>query len=165
MSPAMVLITMWAFRLAAPTSRTFIQVTLVVIGGVITSLGATELNLTGLAYQIIAMSSHAVRLALTQSFLRSAELEMDSLTSLYYFAPVATVIVGVTAVILEGPKLAIADIHTIGLFQLLLNALLAFAVNVATFLLVGNHLGVETNTNYASRSTLLRHSRSACAAS
>jgi hypothetical protein len=135
--PVAVLIAAWAFRQATPTFRTLRLVSIIVIGGIVTSFGTLEFNLKGLSYQILALFSHAVRLVMTQSLLTTTELDMGPLLSLYYFAPVGTVIVGLTSVVVEVPNMAMVDIYNVGLYKLLLNAMLAFAVNVATFLLVG----------------------------
>jgi hypothetical protein len=121
-----------------PNLRTLRQVSIIVIGGIVSSSGTIELNRTGLSYQIVAMLSHAVRLVMMQSLLTTTELEIGPLLSLYYFAPVGTIVVGLTSAIVEVPTMAIADIYNVGLSKILVNVVLAFALNVSTFLLVGN---------------------------
>jgi len=137
--PVAVLVVTWAFQRTIPNLTTLRQVAIIVIGGIVASSGAVELNRIGVSYQMAAMLSHAVRLVMTQSLLTSTELEMGPLLSLYYFAPVGTIIVGLTSAVVEVPTMALADIYNVGLSRLLVNAMLAFAVNVATFLLVGNY--------------------------
>lgn len=66
----------------------------------------------------------------------SAEFKMDPMVSLYYFAPACAVINSVFTLFVEIPKMSMADIYNLGIFILILNAFVAFLLNVAVVLLV-----------------------------
>ncbi|KAI4732328.1 hypothetical protein E4T50_17090 [Aureobasidium sp. EXF-12298] len=68
---------------------------------------------------------------MVQRLLSSAEFKMDPLVSLYYFAPAYTVMNGIVALITE------VDFDHVGYFTLLLNAIIAFGLNVSVVFLIG----------------------------
>jgi hypothetical protein len=73
---------------------------------------------------------------MVQKLLSSAEFKMDPLVSLYYFAPACAVMNGIVSLFVEVPKMSWSDIEKVGYFVLLLNALVAFALNVSVVFLV-----------------------------
>jgi hypothetical protein len=75
---------------------------------------------------------------MVQRLLSSAEFKMDPLVSLYYFAPACAVMNGFVALVVEVPRLTMADIYNVGLFILLANAIVAFMLNVSVVLLVSS---------------------------
>ena len=79
----------------------------------------------------------AVRLVMVQRLLNSAEYKMDPLVSLYYFAPVCAIMNVGVALIFEVPRVSMTEVYQVGLLTLLLNAVVAFALNVSAVFLVG----------------------------
>lgn len=73
---------------------------------------------------------------MVQRLLSGADFKMDPMVSLYYFAPACAAINGVFTIFFELPTLTMADINHVGMGVLLLNALVAFGLNVAVVLLV-----------------------------
>lgn len=73
---------------------------------------------------------------MVQRLLSSAEFKMDPLVSLYYFAPACLVMNGVATLIFEIPKMTMYDIYSVGAYNLLANAGVAFALNIAVVFLV-----------------------------
>lgn len=73
---------------------------------------------------------------MVQRLLSSAEFKMDPLVSLYYFAPACAVMNGIVALVVEVPRMTMADIYKVGFFVLLANAMVAFLLNVSVVLLV-----------------------------
>lgn len=71
-----------------------------------------------------------------QRMLSSAEFKMDPLVSLYYYAPACALINGVVTFVVEVPHMTMGDIYNVGLFTLLLNAIVAFMLNVSVVFLV-----------------------------
>lgn len=61
---------------------------------------------------------------------------MDPLVSLYYFAPACMVMNGLATLVFEVPKMTMADIWGVGIGNLVANASVAFALNVAVVFLV-----------------------------
>lgn len=126
-----------------PNFKTLGNVSLIVIGVVIASFGEIKFVLTGFLFQIAGIVFEAIRLTMVQRLLSSAEFKMDPLVSLYYFAPACAVMNGITALLVEVPKMSLADIQNVGYFPLIANAMVAFALNVSVVFLVGQKQMVE----------------------
>lgn len=71
-----------------------------------------------------------------QRMLSSAEFKMDPFVSLYYYAPACALINGVVTFFVEMPRMTMGDIYSVGIFTLILNAMVAFMLNVAVVFLV-----------------------------
>lgn len=135
-TPVAVLIASWIFGVAPPSLKTLGNVSLIVIGVIIASFGEIQFVLIGFLFQLGGIIFEAIRLVMVQRLLSSAEFKMDPLVSLYYFAPVCAVMNGLTALVVEIPKLQLADIQNVGYFTLLANAMVAFLLNVSVVFLV-----------------------------
>ncbi len=61
---------------------------------------------------------------------------MDPLVSVYYYAPACAGVNGVVMLLTEFPRMSMDDIYGLGIFTLIVNALVAFLLNVAVVLLV-----------------------------
>jgi drug/metabolite transporter (DMT)-like permease len=136
-TPVAVLLATWAFGLAKPEMRTLANVSVIVLGVVLASFGEIRFVLTGVLFQIGGIVFEAVRLVMVQRLLTSADSKMDPLVSLYYFAPVCTLMNGLVALVWEVPKLHMAEVHAVGYHIFLANALVAFALNVSVVFLIG----------------------------
>lgn len=124
--------------------KTLGNVSFIVIGVVIASYGEIKFNLTGFLYQVGGIIFEATRLVMVQRLLSSAEFKMDPLVSLYYFAPACAVMNGLTALVVEVPKMTLADIENVGYFTLLSNAMIAFLLNVSVVFLVRKVISTQT---------------------
>jgi len=156
-----VLLTGWVMGTSPPNMKTLANVSFIVIGVVIASFGEIKFVLTGFLFQIAGIAFEAVRLNMVQSLLSSAEFKMDPLVSLYYFAPACALMNGVVALVIEVPKMTMADINNLGWFVLLSNAMVAFALNVSVVFLVSLNLAASVShalTQYARRSVALPRS-------
>lgn len=78
----------------------------------------------------------ATRLIMIQILLSSEGQNMDPLVSLYYYAPVCAVMNALVAVVMEMGSFQMADVSRVGVVVLLLNAGLAFLLNVSSVFLV-----------------------------
>lgn len=112
------------------------NISFIVIGVIIASYGEILFNPTGFAYQVFGNIFEAFRLVLVQRLL-SAEYKMDPLVSLYYFAPVCAAFNLFLFLIFESKYLLMADLMRVGSTIFILNALVAFALNVSSVFLVG----------------------------
>lgn len=131
-----VLIASWSLGVATPSLKTFGNVSIIVIGVIIASIGEIQFDLTGVLYQIAGLIFEATRLVMVEKLLSSAEYKMDPLVSLYYFAPVCAVMNGVVSLIFEVPSFSIQNIYSVGVLTLLSNAMVAFLLNVSVVFLV-----------------------------
>jgi hypothetical protein len=107
-----------------------------VVGVVIASYGEIQFNMTGFLFQVGGIIFEATRLVMVQRLLSSAEFKMDPLVSLYYFAPACAIMNGLTALVVEVPKMTLAEVANVGYFTLLINAMIAFLLNVSVVFLV-----------------------------
>jgi hypothetical protein len=135
--PVAVLLVSWILGVAPPSLKTLGNVSLIVVGVIIASIGEIKFNLTGFLYQAGGISFEATRLVMVQRLLSSAEYKMDPLVSLYYFAPVCGVMNCLVALFLEIPSMSMQNIYSVGIFMLIANAMIAFLLNVSVVFLVG----------------------------
>jgi len=115
----------------------FLNVSAIVIGVIIASIGEIKFVWIGFIYQICGIIFEALRLTMVQRLLSSAEYKMDPLVSLYYFAPVCAVMNGIVALVWEVPKVTMAEVYNVGFIIFFLNGLCAFLLNVSVVFLIG----------------------------
>ena len=123
--------------LAPPNMRTLFNVSFIVLGVMIASFGEINFVLIGFLFQLGGVVFEAIRLTMVERLLSSAEFKMDPLVSFYYFAPVCAIMNGLLALFVEVPRMQGADFARVGYFILLLNACIAFGLNVSVVFLVG----------------------------
>lgn len=128
----------WALGVSQPNLKVFLNVSTIVVGVVIASIGEIKFVWIGFIYQICGIIFEALRLTMVQRLLSSAEFKMDPLVSLYYFAPVCAAMNFVVAVFWELPKVSMDEVYNVGLFTFFLNGMCAFLLNVSVVFLVSN---------------------------
>lgn len=89
---------------------------------------------------MLGVCFEATRLAMVERLLSSAEFKMDPMVSLYYFAPVCALMNGCVALVLEIPTLPMSQITDIGFSTFIVNAGVAFCLNLSVVFLVSNIL-------------------------
>lgn len=134
--PAAVLLCSWVFGMEAPNMKKLGNVLFIVLGVMIASYGEIHFVLAGVLFQIGGVVFEAIRLTMVGRLLSSAEYKMDPLVSFYYFAPVCAIMNGLVSLFLEVPKISLEAVAHVGYFTLLLNALIAFGLNVSVVFLV-----------------------------
>jgi hypothetical protein len=135
-TPVAVLISSWTLGVSKPNLRQFLNVSTIVVGVIIASIGEIHFVWVGVLYQIGGVIFEALRLTMVQRLLSSADFKMDPLVSVYYFAPICAVMNGVVALIWEVPRASMDEVYHVGLFTFFLNGLCAFMLNVSVVLLV-----------------------------
>ncbi|KAI5467002.1 triose-phosphate transporter family-domain-containing protein [Mariannaea sp. PMI_226] len=136
-TPVAVLLSGWALGISQPNLRQFLNVSAIVVGVIIASMGEIHFVTIGVLYQIGGVLFEALRLTMVQRLLSSADFKMDPLVSLYYFAPICAVMNGVVALIWEIPRCSMDEVYNVGLFTFFLNGLCAFMLNVSVVFLIG----------------------------
>ncbi|KAI0020492.1 triose-phosphate transporter family-domain-containing protein [Xylariomycetidae sp. FL0641] len=131
------LLATWAFGMAAPNLKVLVNVSAIVIGVAIASFGELKFEMFGFLVQISGIVAEALRLVMVQRLLSSEEFKMDPLVSVYYYAPACAIINGVVTLFVEVPRMSMGDIYSVGVFTLIINALVAFGLNVSVVLLIG----------------------------
>ncbi|KAK6612020.1 DUF250 domain membrane protein [Botrytis cinerea] len=136
-TPVAVLLTSWALGVAEPNMKTLFNVSFIVIGVVIASIGEIDFVVIGVLFQIGGIVFEAIRIVMVQRLLSSAEFKMDPLVSLYYFAPVCAIMNFCVALFWEIPTMTMGDFYNVGFWTLLANAMCAFMLNVSVVFLIG----------------------------
>lgn len=137
-TPVAVLLATWGMGMAPANMKVLANVSIIVIGVVIASFGEIKFNLVGFLFQIGGIIFEATRLVMVQGLLSSADFKMDPMVSLYYFAPICAVMNGVVALFLEFPHVTMDHVYSVGIWLLVLNAVVAFLLNVSVVFLVSD---------------------------
>lgn len=138
-APVAVLLCSWAFRIKEPSLKTFANVAAIVLGVMVASFGEMSFSWMGVIYQLGGIVFEAVRLTMIEVMLAgdSDQKKMDPLVSLYYYAPVCAVTNVFVALAVEASTFKIEHLLNVGFGMLILNASVAFMLNVASVMLIG----------------------------
>ncbi|KAH6626337.1 triose-phosphate transporter family-domain-containing protein [Chaetomium sp. MPI-SDFR-AT-0129] len=141
-APVAVLLTSWAWGVEDPSLKRFINVLLIVAGVALASFGEIDFSVAGFLFQVGGIVFEAVRLVMIQVLLSGDTQKMDPLVSLYYYAPICAVMNVIIAIGSEANKFDPADLAKAGYGLLLLNAAIAFLLNVSSVFLIGKTSGL-----------------------
>ncbi|KAL6769719.1 EZY14 [Auxenochlorella protothecoides x Auxenochlorella symbiontica] len=117
---------------------------LIAAGVVVCAVGEANLVVKGLVQQLAALLFEAARLTLVQILMNSKGLAMNPLQSLYYVSPACLLCLLVPFALVEYSSL-LQSPPVIYPTVLLANALTAFALNLAVFLLIGKTSALTMN--------------------
>jgi drug/metabolite transporter (DMT)-like permease len=135
-APVAVLFVGWAWGVENPTLRRLLNIVVIVAGVALASFGEIDFSWAGFLFQLGGIWFEAMRLVLIQILLSGDGQKMDPLVSLYYYAPVCAVMNIIIAIVSEAHKFDLADAAKAGYGLLLLNAMVAFILNVSSVFLV-----------------------------
>ena len=124
---------------------TFLNMIMVTLGVAIASFGELNFNLTGVLFQLGSIVSESVRLVLVQILLQSRGLKLNPITTLYYVAPCCFCFLLMPFFAIEYRQLVADTAVVINPFNFLGNALAAFGLNMAVFLLIGKTSALTMN--------------------
>lgn len=116
--------------------KVLFNVIIIVFGVTLASFGEIKFVWLGFIYQAGGVFSEAVRLIMIQILLSGEAQNMDPLVALYYYAPVCAVMNFLVAAATEMSSFQMADVWRAGVWILVLNAAVAFMLNVASVFLV-----------------------------
>jgi hypothetical protein len=135
-TPVVVLILSVAFGIDAFSFIEFNIVSLISLGVALASLGELRFSWVGFIFQTTAIVAEASRLVMTSSILKRYKL--DSLSTLYYVAPLCAILNGICCLFLESSRLPWNDRILTGSFivMLLFNGLVAFSLNITSVMLI-----------------------------
>lgn len=111
-------------------------VVMISAGVVLASIGEMEFSFIGFVLQWIAILSDCLQKLLMDIFLK--DLELDSLSLLYYNAPVSALLIGVAFFIFEWSTLSMEFFTPTFTTILFLNGFVAFALNLSVMFVVAN---------------------------
>ena len=134
--PVAVLVVGWVFGVEKADLRVLFNVSFIVLGVIVASIGEIKFVLIGVLFQLGGIVFESIRIVMVQRLLSSAEYKMDPLVSLYYFAPICALMNFCVALVFEIPHIKMEELHYVGLWTLLANAMVAFALNISVVFLV-----------------------------
>lgn len=135
-APVAVLLVAWTWGVEEPSLKRFLNILLIVCGVGLASAGEINFSFLGFMFQVGGIVFEAMRLIMIQVLLSGDDQKMDPLVSLYYYAPVCAVMNVMIAIPSELGKFDVGDLKRVGLGLLVLNALVAFLLNVSSVFLV-----------------------------
>ncbi|KAH8599828.1 triose-phosphate transporter family-domain-containing protein [Bisporella sp. PMI_857] len=141
-APMAVLVTSWLLGVANPKLKVLLNVSIIVFGVALASYGEIDFVWLGFFFQVGGIVFEAIRLVMIQILLSGDGQNMDPLVSLYYYAPVSAIMNFLFAAFTELPSFQMADIWRVGSFILILNAAVAFMLNVSSVFLIGKTSGL-----------------------
>jgi drug/metabolite transporter (DMT)-like permease len=141
-APVAVLFTSWIWRVEEPSKRKFFNVMVIVLGVGLASLGEIQFSWVGFMFQVGGIVFEAMRLVMIQVMLSEDGQKMDPLVSLYYYAPVCAFMNIVVALFTEVQTFKMSALFETGFSILILNATVAFLLNVSSVFLIGKTSGL-----------------------
>lgn len=112
-------------------------VMIICVGVALASAGESYFSLLGFTFQSLAILAESSRLVLTNVLMK--QLKLDPLSSLYYIAPLCATFIGVACFIFELNDLPLDRIVSPNfMIVLMVNGIIAFTLNIAVVLLIGN---------------------------
>lgn len=154
-----VLLVSFALKLEAPNATLGLYIVAIASGvGWACAAQVGELSVLGVAVQMLAVIAEALRLCTVQISLTSRGLKLSPVAFLYYVAPLC-------ALVLVPPWLATeaalvtkhhaAPMRRVGVLLLLLNASVAFLLNLATMALIKSTSALTLNVSGVAKDLLL----------
>eukprot|EP00192_Tetraselmis_astigmatica_P021221 CAMPEP_0117696336 /NCGR_PEP_ID=MMETSP0804-20121206/28624_1 /TAXON_ID=1074897 /ORGANISM="Tetraselmis astigmatica, Strain CCMP880" /LENGTH=283 /DNA_ID=CAMNT_0005510479 /DNA_START=161 /DNA_END=1012 /DNA_ORIENTATION=+ len=118
---------------------------LIAFGVLICAIGEINLVLKGVVQQLLALAFEATRLALVQVLINSRGLNMNPIQSLYYVSPACMVSLAIPFCLVELPNMQSNSEWKFYPSVFLANAIAAFILNLAVFLLIGKTSALTMN--------------------
>ena len=136
-TPVSVLIFSFFCGLEKTSAMELYIVGIICLGVALTSAGETYFSWTGFTFQSLGILAESSRLVLTNLLMR--QLKLDPLSSLYYVAPVSALFISLPCLYFEASDLPWDRMCTLEFAAvMLINASVAFTLNVAVVLLISN---------------------------
>jgi hypothetical protein len=114
-----------------------LKIFVIIFGVALASAGEVQFSWLGFSFQLGGLIFESVRVVMIEVLVGSVK-KMDPLVSLYYFAPVCAVSNLGVAFFTEWPTFQWEDVNRAGVWTLVLNASVAFLLNVSSVLLVSH---------------------------
>ncbi|EFJ45992.1 hypothetical protein VOLCADRAFT_63129 [Volvox carteri f. nagariensis] len=118
---------------------------LIAFGVVVCAIGELNLVFKGVVQQLTALGFEAMRLTMVQVLINSKGYNMNPIQSLYYVSPACLVCLLVPFLSVELSKMRTSTNWTFNPSVMLANALTAFVLNLAVFLLIGKTSALTMN--------------------
>lgn len=118
---------------------------LIAAGVLVCAIGEVNLVVKGLVQQLTALGFEAMRLTMVQVLMNSKGLAMNPIQSLYYVSPSCFFCLSIPFLTVELPSLMTRTDWVFNPSVMVANALAAFVLNLAVFLLIGKTSALTMN--------------------
>jgi drug/metabolite transporter (DMT)-like permease len=110
-------------------------VLIICVGVALTSIGELEFSMVGFSFQVVAIMFESGRLVMTNIFLK--QLGLDSLSTLYYIAPLCGCLIGCACFAFELRLIPLDKLMSVPFWVILVaNGTVAFLLNIASVMLI-----------------------------
>lgn len=134
-TPVCVLIASAATGLEKPSITEFMILFVVTIGVAIASYGELRFDYQGFVFQVVSVCCESTRLVLTNVTVK--KLDLDSLSTLYYIAPMACVCIFIPFCVFESETFPFEKLESPNfLMMMVVNGCIAFSLNIASVLVM-----------------------------
>ncbi|KAI1496747.1 TPT-domain-containing protein [Biscogniauxia marginata] len=141
-APVVTLLVGWLWGLEHPTWKKLLHILLIVAGVLMASVGEIHFSWPGFIYQVGGIIFESIRVVMIQHLVSDSGLKMDPLVSLYYYAPVCALANFLVSYAFGWNSFEWQHAAEVGCGMLLLNASIAFLLNVSSVLLIGKTSGL-----------------------
>ncbi|KAF4589233.1 triose-phosphate transporter [Ophiocordyceps camponoti-floridani] len=141
-APVVALFVAWAWRLQEPSVGALVNMLVMMAGVGMASVGEVRFSLVGFLLQLAGTIFEVIRLAMIQVMLSNKGLKMEPLVGLYYYAPICAAMNVFVAIPTELPYFRREHLTPWLAGVLVLNALTAFMLNIASVFLIGKTSGL-----------------------
>lgn len=136
LTPVLVLLIYFAIGREKPSLVQLVLVLIISFGVSLSSLGEHSFTLIGFLLQTGAMCCDVMRMNFLDSLL--LDVKLDTLSTLYYLAPFSACFIFLGFIVIEAPHFPFERFDPAFTFILIINAAVAFSLNLAVILLVSN---------------------------
>ena len=143
--PGLVYVCGVIFGMEKLTGVTSLNMGIIAVGVAIAAYGEINFIWIGVVEQLSALVFEALRLMLVQVLITRKGYGMNPIQSLYYVSPACAACLAIPFIAVELPEILDDVGLEIDYPMLLLNALTAFALNLAVFLLIGKTSALTMN--------------------
>lgn len=133
------------FGMEKLTGTTSFNMVIIAIGVAVAAYGEINFIWIGVVEQLSALVFEALRLMLVQVLITRQGYSMNPIQSLYYVSPACAACLALPFIATELPEIVANTALVINWPMLVLNAITAFALNLAVFLLIGKTSALTMN--------------------
>lgn len=157
-TPVAVLLASFAFRLEEPSVELCWYIVCIAAGVALACYGQIQLDVIGVVLQMAAVGCEALRLCLVNINLTSQGIKLSPIVFLYFVAPLCALSLLPAWLHYEAVHVCRNNFHPMrraGLLVLLLNASVAFLLNLATMALIKHTSALTLNVSGVFKDLLL----------
>ena len=157
-TPVAVLLASFSFGLEKPSAELGAYIVLIASGVMTSCFGQIQLNMIGVTLQMLAVICEALRLCAVSIALTSKGLKLSPIAFLYFVAPICAAALLPAWLWAEASQVSrntFAPVRKVGGITLLLNASVAFLLNLATMALIKHTSALTLNVSGVFKDVLL----------